>query len=166
MNPKSVEPVLAHGVTLRPLNEDDLPTTLAWRNHPDSRQWFLTTDEITWDQHRQWFENYLVKADDVVFVLDDGERLVAQVALYNLDDQSAEFGRLLVAPEARGQGLSHVAVELCLRVADEQLRLDNVVLEVRQDNARAIAAYERAGFVRDDSARRAADTVVYVRRRP
>jgi len=165
MKPQAVEPVVSDGFTLRTLAERDLPTTLEWRNHPDSRVWFLTTQEVSWETHQAWFAKYLDKVDDVVFVVDNGQEIVAQVALYDIADGHAEFGRLLVAPGARGLGLSHIAIDLCMRVADEQLGLESVVLEVRDDNHRAIAGYERAGFVRDDAARRAPDTVVFVRRR-
>lgn len=142
-------PLREDDAELRMLTADDLPTTLAWRNHDDSRAWFHSTARISPEDHRAWFERYLGKDDDYVFVLDIDGTAVAQVSLYDVADGAAEFGRLLVDPEARGRGHSHRATGLCLRVADEVLGLHSVYLEVKRDNARAIRAYEAAGFRAD-----------------
>lgn len=136
---------------LRPLEEGDLPTTLAWRNHPESRVWFHTTEVIEPDQHSDWFRRNRDRDDDLVFLLDLDGVPVAQVALYGIHDGSAEFGRMLVDPGQRGRGVSHRALDLCLRMA-AQLGITDLHLEVKPDNARAIAAYRRAGFRNDGTA--------------
>jgi RimJ/RimL family protein N-acetyltransferase len=79
---------------------------------------------------------------------------------------AAEFGRLLVDPAARGAGLSHRAIGLCLRIADEAIGLDHLYLEVKPDNERAIRAYERAGFVTDVEAVGQHGSLVMRRHRP
>lgn len=147
MTSRGIDPIVDGNAVLRPLRADDLPTTLEWRNHPDSRRWFLTTEPIEPEQHRQWFERYLEREDDHVFIVELDGRPAAQVALSDLARPRAEFGRLLVDPDQRGQGLAHRATELCLRAAREQLGLTEIVLEVKHDNAPAVRAYERAGFV-------------------
>lgn len=145
-----VAPLVDGDTTIRPLERDDLPLTLAWRNHPESRAWFHSSDLIAPRQHEEWFGTYQDRPDDLVFIVEISQEPVAQVALYDIADGTAEFGRLLVDPDARGRGISHIATGLCLRVADEVLMLDEVHLEVKRDNSRAIVAYERAGFVADD----------------
>jgi RimJ/RimL family protein N-acetyltransferase len=149
--------------TLRMLAEADLPTTMAWRNHPESRRWFHSTAEVSTEQHAEWFRRYLERDDDYVFVLEIGGAPVAQVSLYDVRGGTAEFGRLLVDPAARGRGISHTAVALCLRVADGVLDLSETHLEVKPDNTRAIAAYETAGFRVDDARAGTAGSLVMVR---
>ena len=144
-------PIAEGDAVLRMLAPADLERTLAWRNHPDSRDWFHSTGEIAPGQHRAWFERYLERDDDYVFILEVGGRPVAQAALYGIADGGAEFGRLVVDPAARGEGHSHRAIALCLRAARE-LGLARVHLEVKPGNARAIAAYKRAGFEVDGGA--------------
>ncbi len=142
-----MEPISDGDAVLRMLTADDLPLTRAWRNHPDSRRWFLSTDEIGPEQHRAWFESYLTRDDDYVFIVELDGVPCAQVALSDVADGAAEFGRLLVDPERRGEGLAHRATSLCLRAAVERLGLRDITLEVRHDNAPAVRAHERAGFV-------------------
>jgi RimJ/RimL family protein N-acetyltransferase len=147
MSRAELVPVVDGDATLRMLTRSDLALTLAWRNHPSSRIWFHSTDEISFAGHRSWFERYLDRDDDHVFILERAQQAVAQVALYDIRDDSAEFGRLLVDPGARGRGHALRATLLCLRAADA-LRIRRLHLEVKADNAAAIRVYEHAGFRR------------------
>lgn len=166
MTSAGVAPLTVGDATLRMLTADDLPLTRAWRNHPDSRSGFHVSDEIGDEQHRAWFENYLRRDDDYVFVMEVAGRPAAQAALYDIADGAAEFGRLVVDPATRGVGLSHRVIDLTLAIADDTLDLAEVHLEVKPENARAIAAYERAGFVHDASAVGQHGSLVMRRTRP
>ncbi|MFM9876665.1 MAG: GNAT family N-acetyltransferase [Rhodoglobus sp.] len=157
MTNRSIPPLHEGEATLRALTLEDLPHTLAWRNHPDSRVWFHSTETIAPQQHVDWFEKYLLRDDDYVFVVDVAGEPRAQAALYHLTAEGAEFGRLLVDPSSRGLGLAHLTIRLCLRAAREVFGMPRLTLEVKHDNLAARRAYERAGFV---EVRRDADGVV------
>jgi len=159
-----LEPLVEGDATLRGLREADLPATFAWRNDPRSRQWFHSDAVIEWDAHLAWFRGYLEKAGDHVFVLEVGGRPVAQVSLYGVEGDAAEFGRLLVDPETRGKGYGRVASVLCLRVADEVLGFGLVHLEVKRENVAAIRIYEALGFVVAPSNATPADSLYMMRR--
>ncbi len=166
MTSAAVTPLVDGDATLRGLAAVDLETTRAWRNHPESRVWFHTTDEIAADQHAAWFRRYLSRDDDYVLILEVGGTPVAQAAFSEVRDGSAEFGRMLVDPEARGRGLSHRMIALCLRFATEALGLREIRLEVKPDNVRAIRAYEAAGFRADEARAGTEGSWVMVRRVP
>jgi diamine N-acetyltransferase len=139
-------------VRLRLLLAGDLPRTLAWRNQDHIRRWFFFSDPLTPEQHAAWFEQYQERDDDFVFIIEDvqGSRApVGQVAIYHIDwpARRAEFGRLMIGePSAAGKGLARAATELVLRIAFEDLALDEVYLEVFANNAAAISIYEKSGF--------------------
>lgn len=140
-------PTLEDGAaSLRGLEERDLRLTLRWRNNPASRRWFHDDREIAWEDHVGWFHRYLDRDGDYVFILEVGGSPVAQVSIYDIEDSSGEFGRLLVDPDARGQGAGSRATRLCLRVSDDLLALDELRLEVKADNAAAIRIYNTLGF--------------------
>lgn len=146
MTRRELAVVVDGDAVLRPLRAADLELTRQWRNDPDTRRWFHSSDPITADGHRAWFDSYLDTDDDFVFVAEVAGEPVGQVALSDITPQDAEFGRLVVDPARRGAGLSHRVILLCLRIADDEFRLPRVHLEVKPENDRAIRGYERAGF--------------------
>ena len=74
----------------------------------------------------------------------DGETV--GVASGMVDDEDwAELISMWVDPSARGTGVAHELIGAVVEWAAEQGR--SLYLMVRSDNARAIRAYEKAGFV-------------------
>lgn len=142
------------GVRLRPLEAGDLSHTLAWRNRDGVRQCFIDSTEIGEAAHRQWFDRYLQKPDDLVFIAEDlpGGQRIGQLAIYRIDSQNgvAEVGRFVAAPEQAGKGKMRMALQALLSFAYADLGLTRVYLEVLSTNARAIALYESLGFKRGD----------------
>jgi RimJ/RimL family protein N-acetyltransferase len=145
-------PLVSGKVRLRPLEECDLPLTLAWRNQDHIRKWFFTSSVITPEQHTAWFRSYREHDDDFVFIIEDlsaDGRSVGQVALYHVDwvGRRAEFGRLMIGePAAAGQGLAKAATQALVTGAFADLGLNEVYLEVMADNHPARAIYERCDF--------------------
>jgi len=148
---RSLPPIQNEAVCLRLLTEDDLPITLAWRNHPEIRRWFFYSEELTWEQHRGWFEKYVVRDDDFVFIIEDVQtgRSVGQVALYHIDWKArrCEYGRLMVGEgAARGKGYAKTATRLVCQLGFKTLGLAEIYLEVYEHNAVARAVYAACGF--------------------
>ena len=147
-----MKPVVAFeagGVRLRPLAADDLAATLGWRNRDDARKWFKTDAVIALEQHRGWFERYLLKDDDVVFIVEADGVAIGQVAVYDINREAgtAEVGRFLVAPEAAGKGYLFAACRALVDWCQRELRLHRICLEVFEHNQRAIRIYDALGFV-------------------
>jgi diamine N-acetyltransferase len=136
---------------LRPLELHDLPTTLAWRNKPEVRRCFRTTDEIHLDSHKDWFSKYVDLPNDFMFIIEVDEKPVGQLGIYHISDDrhSAEFGRLLIGePCCQGRGIARAATTEILRYAFEALQIIRVFLEVRLDNVPALGLYQSLGFMK------------------
>ena len=152
MPKRHLGPLVNGRVRLRLLEEADLPMTLAWRNQDHIRKWFLHSDLISVEQHREWYAQYKGRDDDFVFIIEETESLkrpVGQVALYRIDWQAgrAEFGRLIVAGEdARGLGLARLATARLVAEAHGALGLADVYLTVLENNHAALRVYEACGF--------------------
>lgn len=134
------------------LEEDDLPTTLSWRNQDQIRKWFFHSDILTYEQHLNWFRSYQSSEDDYVFIIKElgsQNKPVGQLAIYHIDwiQKRAEFGRLMIGePSAQGKGLAYAATNLAIKIAFDQLDLREVYLEVLSDNKRALSLYQKIGF--------------------
>ena len=152
MMKKELLPIENERVRLRLLNEADLPLTLQWRNQDHIRKWFFFSDVLTSKQHISWFQRYLQKDNDFVFIIEDverGYRPVGQVSIYNIDWDRlrGEFGRLMIGDQsAAGKGLAKSATILIVMNAGKQLGLREIYLEVFSKNERAVAVYEKCGF--------------------
>jgi diamine N-acetyltransferase len=133
---------------LRMLALEDLPYTLRWRNFPEHRIWFRNSNPISWNDHLNWFEIYLKKNDDFVFILEDDGKRVGQAAIYNICqlNKIAEVGRFVVAPKAANFGYMKKACQMIIKIADLFFKLKTLHLEVRKNNQVAMHIYERNGF--------------------
>ena len=46
-------------IVVKPVCEDDSKDIFTWRNDKVTREMFLTTDLVAWEEHELWFENTL-----------------------------------------------------------------------------------------------------------
>jgi len=151
MGKRDITPLVGERVRLRLLEATDLPLTRTWRNQDHIRRWFIHSDVITPEGHRRWFESYLPRDDDFLFIIEEGRsagRPVGQISLYNIDWERgrAEFGRLLVGEPTAARGLAREATELLLGYAFDTLDLREIQLEVFAANEPALALYRSCGF--------------------
>jgi RimJ/RimL family protein N-acetyltransferase len=151
---RSIPPLVGGRVRLRLLEETDLPMTLAWRNHNDVRKWFFSSDIISPDHHRAWYEQYKDRDDDFVFVIEETETLkrpVGQVSAYGIEWTAAraKFGRLMIGDDdARGMGLARLATARLVEEALTRWGLRELNLECFETNRAALRIYEACGFQR------------------
>jgi RimJ/RimL family protein N-acetyltransferase len=152
----SLTPLIGLGFNLRLLSVRDLPITLAWRNREDIRHNFINSDIISYESHLKWWEEYCVRNNDFIFMIQETERLnrpVGQISLYhiNLKSGDAEYGRLMIGDnEARGMGLARRATELLIAWAFNSLRIERIYLEVFKDNTIALNIYRQCGFIKTE----------------
>jgi len=150
-----IGPYPGNSIRLRLLEREDLPLTMAWRNKDRCRASFKTQAPISTEGHRLWFESYIAREDDFVFVIEaliPGVVPVGQISLYHVDPKSggAELGRMMIGEDAflrKGFGLK--AVELVVGTVARALGLLELYLEVRQENRPAILLYKKAGFMEE-----------------
>jgi RimJ/RimL family protein N-acetyltransferase len=92
-----------------------------------------------------WFDRRMLETGHYVGVRQDGRVLaVAGVHVWSPVYRVAALGNVTTHPEVRGRGLATAAVAaLCRRLLET---VDVVTLNVKADNAPAIAVYERLGF--------------------
>ena len=123
---------------LRRAHTGDLPALVALENG------VFDYDRMSAAQYRR----HLASASAVLLVAEADARLLGSALLFLR--RGTRVGRLYslaTAPEARGRG---VARTLLVAVEGEAVRrgCDRLRLEVRTDNAAAVALYERSGYRR------------------
>lgn len=137
-------------VRLRELRDADLPTLVDWWRRPEvavfNDRVQPRPDKPLEDMFRQWSDNgSSAGAGFCVETLDGG--LVGHVTLWGAEvrNRCATFG-IMIGPEYQSQGLGSEATRLMVDYGFNELGLHRIEPMVNADNARAIAAYRRAGF--------------------
>ncbi len=140
-------------LSIRDIKESDIEIIRIWRNQTDIKQYFINTDTINKQQQQQWFIDYLKKAADQMFMIQEHEHfksVIGTTALYNIDTKkhSAEFGRLMIGHiPAQRKGFGKQATILTCKYAFERLDMSEVYLYVLPHNIRAITLYKKIGFL-------------------
>ena len=144
----ALAPYYDSSISLTPLQKKDLIETLRWRNY--YRKWFLDEMLVKLENHLSWYEDYMQKTNDFVFIVrDEVKNAVGQVAIYNVNwlERVGEFGRFVVNPDFSGRGYMKKACCALLKLCSELFDLQRISLVVKSNNARAIEIYKNCGFM-------------------
>ena len=140
-------------IYLTAIGEQDTDRVIAWRNKPFVRKWFLYREEFTREGHRKWLENVVGqgRAEQFIIWVREGQHPIGSVYLRDIDREAkkAEFGIFIGEEEWLGRGIGEEAAKLILDYGFEELGLHKIKLRVLADNKRAIASYQKAGFVEE-----------------
>ncbi|HEX4303885.1 MAG TPA: GNAT family protein [Rhizomicrobium sp.] len=138
------------GVGIGPLLPEDVGALFTWTNDVETNALDLPhrpTDGIAFSG---WLNGFATDLTRVLFVIRVAGTAQATgfLMLSNIHgvNRSADLGIRIGREGDRGRGIGTAAVVLGLRYAWDHLNLGRVQLRVLADNARAIRAYERAGF--------------------
>ena len=144
-------------VTLRPFTENDFDRLIGWIDSEAHMVQWAGAVQFTYPLTRPQLEAYLLDAARTpplryVFTAVDAEGNPCghiELGAVNRANETASLCRVLVAPGARGKGLSAPMVRNVLRMGFEGLHLRRIELRVFGFNSAAISSYLRAGFVRE-----------------
>jgi len=149
-------------IMLREYRKNDLDNITAWVNDMETTK-FLS-DIFTWPQTVRNSEDFLDMhlsggRREAGFVIADRETqdYMGQADLMEINwiDRCGTVGIVIADKKNRGCGVGTEALTLLLEYAFLQLGLQRVQLDVYGGNSRAVACYERVGFVKEGVKRHA-----------
>ncbi len=132
-------------LSLRPASEDDAALLREWRNDPEARTASRNTTEVGIEEHAAWLTAVLADPARLLLICELEGEPAGQVRFDRLGERSYEIS-VSLAPAARGQGLSPSFISLAVKRLRESHRDAKVEAHVREENARSLAAFRRAGF--------------------
>lgn len=133
---------------LRPVHQDDLARLLEWRNHPSIRRYMYSRDEITPEQHQEWFEQSENHPDKHLFIVesDSGPLGFVQFTMIRAEPVF-DWGFYVIpgSPAGSGRRLGSAA----LHHAFSQLGAHKVCGQAISDNSASLRFHDAMGFERE-----------------
>jgi RimJ/RimL family protein N-acetyltransferase len=136
--------------TLEPLRDEDSDALFAWINDRELVELSAVFRPVSRAEHDAWFHSVRTRDDIAIYAIREDGALVGTCQLI-LEGTEAELRIRIGVRSAQGRGIGTWAVGELVRRGFEELGLERIWLQVFAVNARAIRAYEKAGFttVRD-----------------
>jgi RimJ/RimL family protein N-acetyltransferase len=162
--PLPAPPVLSDGVvTLRAFRPDDAAAVARACDDPETAAWLPVPVPYRLEDGRAYVDEVCpagwADGSAATFaVVDAGtDELLGDISLKLPNRHPLRFGEVgyWTAPWARGRGVASRATQLVSRWGLQELGLNRVELLADLDNVASVRAAEKAGFVREGTARRA-----------
>ncbi|MGH6670958.1 MAG: GNAT family N-acetyltransferase [Xanthobacteraceae bacterium] len=152
--------LLGSRISLGPFVPEDCAAVFCWMNDVAAARLDFAYRPVDMMAHQQWWQGLGKDPAKVVFAIrKTSEPTIigfVQIAAINSVHRSAEIGIRIGEEKHRGQGYGTEALRLALHYCWSHLNLNRVQLTVFKHNARAIGAYEGAGFRKEGRMRKAA----------
>lgn len=135
-------------IRLRGVSPSDTELLYVWRMDESSRLMFRHTGFVSFDSHRAMVDRHLEWGlPDRWFVVEAADKRVGTVSLYNFseDRRVCEWGRFIIAPEARNLGYGKRALKLLIRYA-QGIGVKTLKCDVLAANGVALRLYRDLGF--------------------
>ena len=114
------------------------------------KEYGLKSDPSTTDRDILDIEkNYINKNGSFDLLLDNNNKIIATVGLYNIDNETCELRKMYMLKSERGKGYGKQLLEYALDKARE-LGYKKIILETASVLKEAVGLYEKYGFTRYD----------------
>ena len=142
--------IFGSSVDLYPISLDDTSLIVKWRNSPQVKENFIFRDDITPENHIEYYRKYIEtgKIEQFMIVEKATSSSIGCVYLRDIDYQNsrAEFGIFIGEDSCRGKGYGRESTLLLCSYGFETLNLHKIMLRVFPFNKSAIRMYESVGF--------------------
>ena len=146
----NAQPIEGRRLRLRPIEEGDLPSILRWLREPEVLYWWEDALPDLDAARREYLDPDAHQPLWRYIIEEDGRGIgFAQWchAYFGGDyERSAGIDIFIAEPEARDRGLGTEAVRMLLQHLLEIREVHRVTIDPETANARAIRAYQKAGF--------------------
>lgn len=140
-------------IYLRLVEESNSEFILTLRQNKELNK-FISPTNINIMQQQEWIKNYKEREKEgkeyyFIVINREKEEPCGTVRIYNIDElnKTATWGSFILDSN-RPDRASKETIELSLKFAFKNLKLDKIFLDVRKENKKAIYIYEKNGFIK------------------
>ncbi|MDY7034796.1 MAG: GNAT family N-acetyltransferase [Thermodesulfobacteriota bacterium] len=135
-------------ITLRRATEEDCEIIFQWRNHPKVRHYFFDSSELSYSEHKKWFEESLKRDDRIILIAHNDSTPLGVLRFDSIetDENIAEID-IYVAPELQGQGFGKMILSEGENWAIKNTRIKSLLARVREENQASVKMFRHCGFM-------------------
>ncbi len=127
------------------LDEKERIQILEMRNREDIRLWMTNPSIISIETHSSFIESLKTRDDALYFAVLLEDRIIGAVYLSEISKNCAFIG-IYKESSCTLKGVAVKMVRSLIQIAFEKLNLNSLNLEVKAENKRAIALYQKCDF--------------------
>jgi len=129
-------------ISLTLATSDDCSIVFKWQSTPELRKFSRNTNEITWQDHQEWFANTLKSKTRTLFIIEYNGSPCGILRLDILNNQTQEISILLSALH-HGKNIASNAI----KSIPLNYKKRDIVASVHPENLASHKLFKRAGFV-------------------
>jgi RimJ/RimL family protein N-acetyltransferase len=123
----------------------DVKDLFSWRNDSATRQASFNTAEISFEEHKKWFEETLADPKRNLFIIFDNECNKLGQIRFDKKEDIAEIN-ITINPRYRNQGIGSLALSKSLIIYFNNFDVKQIIAKVKKDNTASLKAFQKAGF--------------------
>lgn len=138
--------LLSERILIRDMREEDASFVTSWRNDPEIKKWFMTVNDITIEQHLDWFRQEKPNRLDCMVCIRSTGKAIGTVNIRNVTSVDAEAGKMIGDKEFWGKGYASEAFKLWIDYCIKDLKLTRLFIVTNEHNISNIKLNEKLGF--------------------
>tara|TARA_B100000212_G_C27215528_1_gene464900 strand:- start:312 stop:776 length:465 start_codon:yes stop_codon:yes gene_type:complete len=120
-----------------------------WRNDPITRQMFINSEKVSWEEHSSWFEKVLLDTCTKLYV---GEARGIPVGVLRFDKCESEKYvyevSINISPASRGKGFGKKLMTYGIKKLHKEVANCNLIrAEVKKENQSSNKLFKSCGFI-------------------
>lgn len=130
-------------VYLRNVTESDLELIFNWANEEAVRKNSFSKEDISYEQHKQWFTNKM-KNKDMFYILKQEDAVIGQVRVEKID-----IGLLIsysIDVKKRGKGYGKIIVQLLEKELLKYRINEKIIGYVKESNVASVKIFMDLGY--------------------
>ena len=135
-------------IDLRKITINDSEIIVKWRNSPSVKENLYSQDDLTIEQHINYFHKYIDAGliHQFIIIVDDIPCGTSFLKNIDLASKRAEFGIFIGESSYRGKGVGKAVTKKTIEYGFKELDLKSIYLTVLKNNITALRSYETVGF--------------------
>ena len=139
----------SHKLTVNKATENDSADIWKWRNDTQTRQMSITTDEVSWESHSNWYSNSLKNINRYLYVGTIDATKKVGMCRFDIDatKKTAEVS-INLNPDFRNKKISPLLLQTAIDVFTKAQNVD-LTATIKKENTASIKCFGSCNFIFD-----------------